>query len=62
MLTGYSTSVLQQSVSDLNWASNGAQSHDNWNATIQFDVATGGVKAGTMMPEGQSWTDSYYAG
>jgi NitT/TauT family transport system substrate-binding protein len=62
VLTDYSPSVLQQSVSDLNWATNGAQSQAGWNATIQFNVATGGVKAGATMPEGQNWTDSYYSG
>jgi NitT/TauT family transport system substrate-binding protein len=62
VLTGYSTSVLQQSVADLNWATDGGQSQANWNATIQFNVATGGVKAGASMPAGQSWTSSYYSG
>ena len=62
VLTGYSPSVLQQSVSDLNWATNGAQTQAGWNATIQFNVATGGVKAGATMPEGQSSTGSYYSG
>jgi hypothetical protein len=49
-------------VCDLNWATDGAQTQANWNATIQFNVATGGVKAGATMPEGQSWTSSYYSG
>lgn len=62
VLTGYNTSVLQQSVSDLNWATDGAQTQASWNATIQFNIATGGVKAGATMPEGQSWTSSYYSG
>jgi NitT/TauT family transport system substrate-binding protein len=62
VLTGYNTSVLQQSVADLNWATNGAQTQTNWNATIQFNVATGGVKTGATAPEGQSWTNSYYSG
>ena len=54
--------MLQQSVADLNWATDGAQSQANWNATIQFNVATGGVKAGAKMPAGQSWTSTYYSG
>lgn len=61
VLTGNSASVLQQSVPALNWASNGTQTQAGWNATIKFNIQTGGVTAGTKATDGQTWTNTYYS-
>ena len=61
-LTGYSTSVLQQSVADLNWATNRPQSQAGWAATIKYNVSTKTAKADAKMTEAQDRTNAYYSG
>ena len=56
------SSDLQQSVADLNWATNGAQSQAGWEATIKFNISTKTVKTDAKMTEGQDWTNAYYSG
>jgi NitT/TauT family transport system substrate-binding protein len=61
-LPGFSKAVILQSIEATTWAGTTAQNAGLWSSTVDFNVKSGQLNAGSTAQEGKTWTNDYTTG